>query len=308
MSTAPAPAGAATADRNLFTRLLDDAAVFPPGSAPLAAAVRAHARYRSSPWSDVLGPLLLPPSSAADLVGLAADVANPRNPLRVALAARPGTDPTDVRRALTVLTHAPHVEVVAVEVAWAPGWRADRPPALPLVLELPRGRDQVAALDDLAEGVPAADESDRSARGPVAKFRTGATATWPWPDEAELAGVLRAVVGRGLRLKLTGGLHHAVRGTHVPGGGAEGPPEEQHGLLNVLLATHRARGGADVAALAPVLAGRDADPLRRALHALTPAEVAGVRATFASYGCCGVTDPVRELTDLHLLDPRPADR
>ncbi len=60
---------------------------------------------------------------------------------------------------------------------------------------------------------------------------------WGWPDERVLGGFLDAVVLHGLSFKLTGGLHHAVRGSH---GG-----EPMHGLLNVLLATHEALHGAE---------------------------------------------------------------
>ena len=71
------------------------------------------------------------------------------------------------------------------------------------------------------------------ARPVVAKFRTGPTPTWPWPDEAELAAFLRLAASAEAPFKLTGGLHHAVRGTYP----VDGAPEEHHGILNVLLAT-----------------------------------------------------------------------
>ena len=136
-----------------------------------------------------------------------------------------------------------------------------------------------------------------------AKFRTGVTPTWPWPDEAELAGFVVAAVGRGLPFKLTGGLHHAVRASHAPAAG--GPPEEQHGLLNVLLAVHRAIRGGTTADLEAVLAERDPQRLVEDIRALSHEEVVAVRTAFTAYGCCGVTDPINDLAALGLLEENP---
>ena len=72
-----------------------------------------------------------------------------------------------------------------------------------------------------------------------------------------LGGFLDAVVLHGLSFKLTGGLHHAVRGSH---GG-----EPMHGLLNVLLATHEALHGAEAHELAGELARHDTEVLVTAL-------------------------------------------
>src|SRR5689334_3493798 len=44
-----------------FVGLLDDAAVFPPGNAPLPDAVAAHREYRAAWYAPMVGPLLLPP-------------------------------------------------------------------------------------------------------------------------------------------------------------------------------------------------------------------------------------------------------
>ena len=41
----------------LFDRLVDDAAVFPPGLAPLDVAVREHLDRRTGPYAAHIGPL-----------------------------------------------------------------------------------------------------------------------------------------------------------------------------------------------------------------------------------------------------------
>ena len=132
----------------------------------------------------------------------------------------------------------------------------------------------------------------------LAKFRTGATPAWDWPDEPELAAFLTGVVGRALPFKLTGGLHHVVRGTHT----VHGHPEQQHGLLNVLCAVQAAVDGLPAHHLATLLAERDPAPLVREVAALGPQDVTRVRALFTAYGCCGVTDPVTELSALNLIE------
>lgn len=302
-------AASSRAEPALFAALIDDAAVFPPGLAPLPVAVREHRAHRTSRYAALIGPLLVPASSAAELVELVPPGAEP---LRVGLIARPGTPLHTVTDALHLLREHPQVQVAAVEVGWTPEWRdldlgvLDRVPAL--VLEVPRGEDQVRALDDIArETADAAtdddtddDDTDEDGdAGPVlAKFRTGATPAWDWPDEEELAAFLHAAAARHLPFKLTGGLHHAVRGSHT----VKGHTEEQHGLLNVLCAVQAAVDGLSPTALVTLLSQRDPHPLVREVAALTAPDAARVRTLFTAYGCCGVTDPVTELSELDLIE------
>jgi hypothetical protein len=271
--------------RTLFAFLIDDAAVFPPASAPLAEAVSRHRAHQARGYRGLIGPLLVPARAAGELDTLAAGGSS----LRVGLIARPGEPPGDLLGGVAALRASHLVEVAGVELGWTPGWRGLGLGGLPVTLEVPRGSAQSAALRDVARAVPAG-------RTRV-KFRTGATPSWAWPDEAELAQFIASAVAHGLVFKLTGGLHHAVRGTHVISGTAE----EQHGLLNVLCAVARAVDGTPPDELCAVLAERDAGVLSRAIAAIGPAAAARVRAAFASYGCCEVTDPVRELTGLRLL-------
>lgn len=271
------------AEPALFASLVDDAALFPPGNAPLQEAVRLHRGHLSSRYAAWLGPLLVPASAAADLIRIAAggDV------LRVGVIARPGTAASDLLEGLSRLQAAAGVEVVGVEMGWSPGWRDVALDGLPLSLEVPRGIGHAEAIADIAQ-----DESDN--RPLQAKFRTGATETWAWPDEEELASFIRAAVDHDLGFKLTGGLHHAVRGQH---GG-----EEQHGLLNVIAAVRWALNGEEVHELAPLLAERDPAVLVAMVTRMSAADASIVRAFFTSYGCCDVTDPIGELTALNLIE------
>jgi hypothetical protein len=276
------------AEAALFAGLMDDAAVFPPGLAPLPRAVREHRGHRTSWYAGLVGPLLVPASSAAELAGLLGEEAEP---LRVVLIARPGTPLSTVTDALHLLRDHRTAEVAAIEVGWSPEWRDLDVSDLPLVLEVPRGADQVHAIADIAK-----DADDSGAL--VAKFRTGATPSWDWPDEEELATFIRSAIDHDLGFKLTGGLHHAVRGSHT----VQGQDEEQHGLLNVLCAVRWALNGEEVGELVPFLAERDPAALVPVLTRMSNADAAIVRAFFTAYGCCGVTDPISELAQLNLIE------
>ncbi len=284
-----------SAGRPLLHHLIDDAAVFPPATLPLADAVRAHAVHRSAWYAACVGPLLVPAASVADLVRLldapdAAGSPTADQPVDVVLIARPGADPGTTTAALDALAQEDRVRVTGAELAWHEGWRDLALGGLPLALEVPRGDDSAVAVADVhtarTEGRPV-----------VAKFRTGPTPTWAWPDEAELAGFIGLCTQLGVPFKLTGGLHHAVRGRYA----VAGTPEENHGVLDVLVATSAALAGARAPELAALLAVRDATALADLVAAWPDATAAGVREAFTAYGCCTVTDPVGELADLGLL-------
>ncbi|NHA68804.1 hypothetical protein [Phycicoccus flavus] len=275
----------------LLHALVDDAAVFPPGNSPLRDAVAAHGRHRAAAYSPAVGPLLVPAAAAPDLLVLLERGTQDAAPLDVAVVARPGTDPAVLDGALTLLGADPRVDLRGAELAWAPGTGVpDLPGDPPLALEVPReGPAQEAALAQVRAAVAAG-------RSVVAKFRTGPTPTWPWPDEAVLAGFLVGAAAAAVPFRLTGGLHHAVRGSYP----VDGVPEENHGLLDVLVATAAALDGGCPDEVAGLLAVRDARAVADLVAAWTDDTVRRVRAAFTAYGCCTVTDPLGELADLGL--------
>jgi hypothetical protein len=276
------------ADPALFTGLVDDAAVFPPGNAPLEEAVRRHRFHRAAAHAPMVGPLLVPVADASRLEALVAGTSSALSPpLEVALVARPGVATQEAEAAVSTLAAAKGVMPVGVEMAWSEQWRDARLHGLPLTLEVDRDEHQAPALEDLRRALD-------QGLAVQAKFRTGATPTWPWPTEEELAAFVAAAVRLGTPFKLTGGLHHLVRGTRAEG--------EQHGLLNILLAVHRALAGDGPDLLVPVLADRDADALARRVGALGPHDSAAVRKAFTAYGCCEVTDPIGELMTRRLIE------
>jgi len=156
------------------------------------------------------------------------------------------------------------------------------------------GHEEVTAV------VSAGARAGRAAGAPMvqAKFRTGATPTWARPDERELARFVLGCVDSQLAVKLTGGLHHAVRGEYA----ASGRREPQHGLLNVLAAVGSALHGEQEDKVVSLLAERNPGALVALVSRLSAAEARSIRACFTAYGCCTVTDPISELVALGLVE------
>jgi len=267
---------------SLLERLIDDAAVFPPGSAPLPDAVAAH--LARTAYRHFVGPLLVAATAADRVLDLAGEV-----PIEVGLIARPGMPIEPVREGVIACIGTP-VLVSGVEVGARSAWRTLDDLGVTITVEIPR-----EGFDESLDEVAAAAHDYALAGGPdiQAKFRTGATDVWAWPDEAELARFIHGCVARRLPFKLTGGLHHVIRADRV-----DGP---QHGLLNVLTAVDAAAAGAMPDQIAACLAERSTTPLADVLLGMTGEEVAEVRAVFRAYGCCTVTDPIGELVELGLL-------
>lgn len=293
--------------RALFASLFDDAAVFPPGNSPLDTAVAEHRRLLRGPDRDLIGPLLLPPSAipaAIDLAGLAdltgiqdANDNPPQDsgPLQIVIAARPGTPREEVEYAAQLASADSRVELRAVEIGWDEGWERIDLPAPTVVVEIPRGTEQALALTEIATAA-----AERPDTRYAAKFRTGATDAWAWPTEHELATSIQGAIAMEVPLKLTGGLHHAVRGSYPEALGRN--PQDMHGVLNVLAAFAAARAGRPVSAIQATLEQRDPGPLIASLAGLNPAAAARLRGAFPSYGCCTVTDPITELITLDVLE------
>ncbi|MFC3990894.1 hypothetical protein [Actinoplanes siamensis] len=256
----------------LFARLFDDAALFPPGNAPMAEAVPAWLRREG----DLVGPFVLPWARLPE-VGVHLDAAGP--PLDLALIAAPADLPAAAGR----IADHPGLRLVAVEAPVAVGadqvrsvvrTTAALPPDVTVAVEVPRtgGRDEV--LDALAGS------------GCRAKLRTGGLRPDLFPSPAELAGTIRACVARGIAFKCTAGLHNAIR------------HDEHHGFLNVLLAA------SDPGSAETQLLRTDATAMAAEVRGWSPSDITRVRSVFTSFGTCDVAEPVHDLVRLGLLPER----
>jgi hypothetical protein len=259
--------------------LLDDAAVFPPGLAPLPDAVAAHDKHLASSHAEMVGPLVVSAAALPELAQLVADRATPLS-LTVTLPGGPAgiADVTASVEGLPIAVESLEI-AVPPELTVADFLSAVDGCRYPIAVEIPRDERRFPLLQAL------------SGTAHKAKFRTGGTSAELYPDEAELAAAIRAAVEAGVPFKATAGLHHAIRNTDPETG------FEQHGFLNLLLAAEAADRG-DVV---PLLAERDPAAVAAGVRALAPERLAAARARFTSFGTCSITDPVAELTGLGLI-------
>ncbi|HEU4567454.1 MAG TPA: hypothetical protein VFR99_05415 [Marmoricola sp.] len=276
----------------LLRALVDDAAVYPPGNAPLGEAVAHHLTARSAWYAPVVGPLLVPASSVAALPGLLPPEVGPEAPLAVGIIADGGLE--GLLAAHSDAASEPRLHVLHGEIAVRGDDVRGQVRSILDAAEFPDLFVEIP-LRDRAAALAALDEVAAHESGESVKLRTGGTAREAFPDEETVAWGLRCAIDRDLGVKLTAGLHHAVRHTDPATG------FEHHGFLNALVAVRAALLGAEVEDMARLLAERDPARLLPHVHRMSEPDATVVRSFLRSFGCCGVTDPVADLVDLGLL-------
>lgn len=273
-----------------FQRLVDDAAIFPPGLSPLAEAVGAHAGHLSSGHRDLVGPFVVDTARLGELAELATAALFPTG-LRVSIVV---PTPHDLPSAVLTAHEAEHLDLAGLEVkleADAPMTdqireiaSAERHGAMTYV-EAPRPGD--ARWWDVIDHVAQADLR--------LKFRTGGAEAGAFPTESDLATWVCGAVARSVPFKCTAGLHQAVRHTDATTG------FEHHGYLNVLLAAAHAVTGAELDQVEAVVAQRDARALADEVADTSGHVMSSAREAFTSYGSCSILEPLHDLAELGLL-------
>ncbi|NUO41509.1 MAG: hypothetical protein HOV82_05665, partial [Streptomyces sp.] len=260
------------------------------GSLPIEEAVPAHVAHTRGAHAGLVGAFVLAAEDVERLAELTAGLPAGSFGLSVTVGL-PG-----VPDALTAARRVPAVRLVGLEVAVPDGVAADTVvPALAeaieddsgltVYVEVPRDDRREALLAALA-GTPY-----------LAKFRTGGVRAELYPDERELTATVLAATRAGVAFKATAGLHHALRNTDPETG------FEQHGFLNLLVATDAALKGAGEAELVALLADRDGDRVAERVRTLSPQ----VRDAFRSFGTCSVAEPATESAGLGLLQAATID-
>ncbi len=271
-----------------WTSLVDDAAIFPPGDAPLHDASAAHLARRSQPYGDLVGhfvvhdtdiPLLrgTPISLSVVVSGGAGQLAGPAQLSRKLHVALEGLE--IALRDLDDLAGNARRVIAAADAARADGLLDEH---VPIYVELPAGDPSygwLAAADELA------------AAELRLKFRTGGLDARDFPSAEALARLVDLALDRETPFKCTAGLDRAVRHT-----GADG--FEHHGFLNLLVATRRAFDGATTAEVREVLEVRDGEALAADARTL---DLAGARRWFTSFGSSDVDEPLADLLALGLI-------
>ncbi|WP_284532363.1 hypothetical protein [Nocardioides sp. T2.26MG-1] len=285
MST-PAPSSALPL---AWRGLVDDAAIFPPGDAPLAKAAEAHVARRSQPYGDLVGTFV---AKDTDLPALKA------TPLALSVVVTGGAGGI---AGLASLARRLHIAVEGVEIALRdPGDPVGAARRVGAAVDAARAEGQlddhvpvyVEIPVDCAPGAWLAAADEVAAREFRLKFRTGGLEAAAFPSAAALAGCIDASLDRETPFKCTAGLHRAVRHTGADDG------FEHHGFLNLLVATRLAFDGATPDDVAGVLERRDGDALAAEARDL---DLGGARRWFTSFGSCSVDEPLDDLVRLGLV-------
>ncbi len=271
-----------------WTGLIDDAAIFPPGDAPLPDAVAAHVARTEEWYADLVRSFVV------------TDVRIPEIdrplPLSIVISGGAGAIPGALRlagrdqhalvglevalRDLDDLAGNARRVAAAVEDARGEGLLAEDVPTYVELPAVPDERRWLAAADVVAEA------------GLALKFRTGGLDAEQFPSATALAGWIDAALDRETRFKATAGLHRAVR--HDPEGGGA------HGFLNVMAATNVLWDGGSATDAAEALEQRDGEVLAAGL---TAEDLSSARRWFTSFGSCSVTEPLDDLVALGLISP-----
>jgi hypothetical protein len=312
--------------------LIDDAALFPPSSLPMAEAASQHHESRTGPHGWMLGRFLCPATRLAELVPQlpAFDEGRPWELSVVLDAVHANAHPDGLHRQLGIARRFARdaagrasIRVVelklpphdawdrrsarsTVEAALAAVERARLPePAMP-VLEIPGGPDwrrvvpeSIGAVAELraasgGSGLPA----------PGAKIRCGGGTADAIPSPEHVAAFVDACRRSDVPFKATAGLHHPFRHADPATGFV------RHGFLNVAGAAVMAcAAGADRATLARMIADDRPASFRLGPEGFRWQDlVAGPRAIasarrelFLGYGSCSFTEPVEDLVALGVL-------
>ena len=273
-----------------WTGLVDDAAIFPPGNAPLPEATAAHSAHRQEWYAGFVGTFVLRDADLPQVRGFGAplsvvvtggagQVAGP-----CGLARRLGLAVAGLEIALRDLDDLPgnaRRVVAAVDAARGEGVLDED---VPVHVELPFGAAPAAWLS-------AADEVAGAELR--LKLRTGGVDAAAFPSARQVAEAIDAALDRETPFKCTAGLHQALRHRDPETG------FEHHGFVNLLVATrHLFDGGTVDEAVAVLDQTSSAEAITLALNT----DLAGARRWFTSFGSCSVTEPLESLVATGLLE------
>jgi hypothetical protein len=286
-SAAPIPAPGQRDVPSLLARLVDDAALFPPGSATVPDAVRLHLEGRTSDHADLVGLFLCPASRLPELITELIKVKPPK-PVELSLVIDTGLG--GVPKALSIVES--RAELLALRMVEMPAPSDVDEVWLERVSEFVP-EDVIRVIEPRRGGAEWLQGIQRVIEhGSWPKLRCGGLSGENFPSIEEVADFLSVINAGAASFKATAGLHNAVRHTDEETGFTH------HGFLNLLIAVSRLMAGGDVH---EALRSTDGKALAEEATALSEHEALSVRGVFASYGSCSLTDPVTDLEELGLL-------
>jgi hypothetical protein len=275
-----------TAVGALLSHSIDYAGMFPPAGLDLQATVQNYETYRAGPDSWALGRLILPVKAVREFVE---------------------TWPSFARDWPISLLLGPAF-VAGIREAEACGLKVDavecKPSRVEEVAEIQRSLPratvfvEIAAGGDLDEPV-----AGIAGVGACAKVRTGGVTASAIPSSSEVAQFLCACAGKGVRLKATAGLHHAIRAEYPLTYEAGSERAVMHGFVNFFVAATIALAGTDADEVEEVLADEtspnfaaDDGFLRWGQRNFSAEQIARMRERFLmGFGSCSFTEPLEDM-------------
>jgi hypothetical protein len=271
----------------LLARLVDDAALFPPGSATMPDAIRDHLAGRAGDQAGMVGLFLCPASRLPELIAELIR-AKPATPLGLSLVVDTGLG--GVPKAVSIVES--RAELLALRMVEMPAPSDVDDVWLERVAEFVP-EDAVRVVEPRRGGAEWLEGVRRVAEaGYWPKLRCGGLSTEAFPSADQVADFLAVIAASGATFKATAGLHNATRHTDEKTGFTH------HGFLNLLVATARALSGGDVR---DALTSQDGEALAAEARGLAEPAARAVRSVFASYGSCSLTEPIEDLRGLGLL-------
>ena len=268
----------AAAPARLFTRLVDDAGLFPPTGLSMPDAI---ARYRSDRCasSEVLtGRFVCPAARLDELVS----VLRPEDRVEVAVICSP-LDDGAMSAAAARVERDGRLSLGAIEGLFDPSLPRRSDGGVEVFAEVPLFGEWECAFEHLAES------------GLGLKVRCGGLDASFFPPVELLAAVIVSCARSSVSFKATAGLHHAVRHRDAATGFVH------HGFANLVLAACRAVEGWDDDGVRAALTIDDATSLVTELCAVDEKTADRARELFRSYGSCSTSEPVEDLGRLGLI-------
>jgi hypothetical protein len=305
-----------SAIRQLASKIVDYAGLFPPASLDLKQAAENYSRYREGPFQWMLGRFVIPAARLGELEqsaglpmgplaepwrisALVPEICAPQSAFKTAID---GIRDFNFRHedATNGLAIVDAIEVKASE----PNELADLVVALPemglnIFVEIPIERDPTSLIQQIV-----------GRRSVYAKVRTGGITPEAFPGVGELARLVASCAREDVGFKATAGLHHPLRGDYRLT--YDVPPclGSMFGFLNLFIAGSLAFArNLDVRQISEILLASlpdsfafEGDVLRWRSYELHADEIARLRATkVISFGSCSFDEPTTELRELGLL-------
>ncbi|ANE05206.1 hypothetical protein [Corynebacterium crudilactis] len=259
-----------------ITKFFDDAAIFPPGLAPLQQAVQDHIERQRTATASLVGPFIVPVEKLEEAAAYAGI-----EQLDVSVILHPREADELVR----IAEKHTHLQLSAVELKLEDDGLEE--------VEAVRGKlASTSIFVELPATLVSADNLELlRAWGAGLKFRTGGIRQELFPTPQQLIDVLQLAIRTGVPFKLTAGLHRAMRYQDEKTG------FQHFGFLNIAAAVSVLKSGGVSDEAVHIL---NSDDAQRVMSVVSGDQA--WRDSFRSFGTCSITEPLETLSEIGFID------